>query len=104
VNKIILTIGAVAAVAVTAPVAAQSVHRQEHRQEQRIRQGERSGRLTRAEAQHLQMLEARVRRTEARMRRRGGGRLTWRERHRLEQMIRRDNAEIYRLKHNRRGY
>jgi len=38
------------------------------------------------------------------MRARRGGHLNWRERRRLEQMIRRDNAEIYRLKHNRRHY
>jgi hypothetical protein len=39
-----------------------------------------------------------------RMRDRTGGRLNSRERWRLEQMIRRDNAEIYRLKHNNRRY
>lgn len=103
-HKILLAITAVTAVGITAPVAAQSINRQQHRQEQRIRQGERTGRLTPAEARRVQMLEARVRRTEMRMRARTGGHLNWRERRRLEQMIHRDNAEIYRLKHNRRHY
>lgn len=103
-HKIILAITAVTAVGITAPVAAQSVDRQQHRQEQRIRQGERSGQLTPAEARRVHMLEAQLQRTELRMRARTGGHLNWRERRRLEQMIRRDNAEIYRLKHNRRRY
>ena len=103
-NKIFVAITAVAAVGIAAPVAAQSVNRQQHRQEQRIRQGERSGELTPAEARRVQMLEQEVRRTEMRMRARSGGRLNSRERGRLEQMIHRDNAEIYRLKHNRRRY
>ena len=100
-NKTILSIAVIAAVGAT-PAVAQSVNRQQVRQEQRIRQGERNGQLTPAEARRLQYLEAQVRRTEARMRWRSGGRLTYRERRRLEAMIRRDNAEIYRLKHNRR--
>lgn len=103
-HKIILAITAVTAVGITAPVAAQSVNRQQHRQEQRIHQGERSGQLTPAEARRVQMLEAQVHRTEMRMRARTGGHLNSRERRRLEQMIRRNNAEIYRLKHNRRHY
>lgn len=101
-TKSILTMISVAAVAIAVPAAAQSVDRQQVRQEQRIRQGERSGQLTPAEARRLHYLEARVRRTEARMRWRSGGRLTYPERRRLEAMIRRDNAEIYRLKHNGR--
>jgi hypothetical protein len=45
----------------------------------------------------------RLRRTEARMRWRNGGRLTPMERQRLRAMERRDSAEIYRLKHNYRN-
>jgi TolA-binding protein len=107
VKKTILAISIMAGVGAAAaavPAAAQNVHRQESRQEQRIRQGERTGRLTRAEASRLQYLEARVRRTEMRMRMRHGGRLTYAARRRLEAMIRRDNREIYRLKHNYRRY
>lgn len=103
-NKIILAITTVTAIGITAPAAAQNLNRQQVRQEQRIRQGERSGQVTPAEAHRLQFLEARVRRTEARMRWRHGGRLTYAERRRLEAMIRRDNREIYRLKHNYRRY
>lgn len=103
-NKIFVAITAVAAVGIAAPAVSQSVNRQQQRQEQRIRQGERSGQLTPSEAGRVQMLEERVRQTEMRMRDRTGGRLNSRERSRLEQMIRRDNAEIYRLKHNNRRY
>jgi len=107
VKKTIFAISIMAGIGTAAaavPAAAQTVHRHEMRQEQRIRQGERTGRLTPAEAQRLQYLEARVRRTEMRMRMRHGGRLTSAERRRLEAMIRRDNRAIYRLKHNYRRY
>jgi hypothetical protein len=107
VNKTIFAISMIAGMGVAAsavPAAAQNVHRQQVRQEQRIRRGEMTGRLTPAEARRLQFLEARVRRTEMRMRMRSGGRLTYAERRRLEAMVRRDNAAIYRLKHNGRRY
>jgi hypothetical protein len=100
---IIATAAAAASLAAT-PALAQSVHQREHSQEQRIRQGERSGRLTPAEARRLQYLEMRLHRTEARMRAENGGPLTRYERHRLQQMANRDSAEIYRLKHNYRRY
>lgn len=101
-KTMILAIAAAATTIGIAPAAAQTVHQREHRQEQRINQGVRSGQLTRAEAHRLRYLEARVRRTEARMRWRSGGRLTPRQRYRLRAMVRRDQAEIYRLKHNYR--
>lgn len=103
-KKFVIATAIVAASAIAVPAAAQTVNQREHRQEQRIRQGERSGRLTPAETRRLQMLEARLHRTEARLRWRSGGRLTAGERARLRQMERRDSAEIYRLKHNRRHY
>jgi hypothetical protein len=86
------------------PAAAQPVHQRERSQEQRIRQGERSGRLTPAEARRLQYLEARLHRTEARMRLENGGRLSPSERRRLQRMANADSAAIYRLKHNYRTY
>lgn len=101
-RTVLLALLAAATASVAVPASAQSVNQREHRQEQRIHQGERTGALTPREARRLQYLEARVRRTEARMRWRSGGRLTYPERRRLEAMIRRDNAEIYRLKHNGR--
>lgn len=102
-KKAILILTAIAAVGVSAPAIAQ-IHHREVRQEQRIRQGERSGQLTPAEARRLQFLEARLRRTEARMRMRHGGYLSMRERHRLMAMEQRDSAAIYRLKHNARTF
>lgn len=103
-KKTILALGALATVGVAVPAAAQSVNQRQYGQEHRIRQGERTGQLTPAEARRLQFLEMRLRRTEARMRWRSGGGLTWQERRRLRAMERRDNAEIYRLKHNYRRY
>lgn len=106
-KKTILAISIMAGIGTAAaavPAAAQNLHRYQANQEQRIRQGERSGSLTPAEARRLQYLEARVRRTEMRMRERSGGRLTYAERRRLDAMLHRDSAEIYRLKHNYRRY
>lgn len=103
-NKLFFAIAVLATAGVTVPAVAQQVDQRQHRQEQRIRQGERTGQLTPSEARRLQFLEMRLHRTEARMRWRSGGRLTWQERRRLQQMERRDNAAIYRLKHNARGY
>ncbi len=103
-KKLIIAAVGVAALGASAPVLAQSVHQREYQQEQRIRQGEASGQLTPYEARRLQYLEARLHRTEARMRWHNGGRLSPWQRRRLQQMANRDSAEIYRLKHNfRRG-
>lgn len=99
-RKLILGLGGLAALGVAVPATAQTVNQREHRQEQRIRQGERTGRLTPAETRRLQYLEARLRRTEARMRWEHGGRLTPRERARLQAMANRDSREIARLRHN----
>ena len=103
-RKLALGLAAVATTAIAIPATAQSINQREHRQEQRIRRGERTGQLTPAEARRLQFLQIRLRRTEARMRMRNGGRLSPRQRIRLREMERRDNAEIYRLKHNYRRY
>jgi uncharacterized protein HemX len=99
-----LLVAAVAALGTSGAAVAQTVHQRAASQERRIRQGERTGQLTPAEARRLQFLEARLHRTEARMRARNGGYLTPRERARLRAMERRDSEAIYRLKHNRRGY
>ena len=103
-RKLALGLAAVATTAIAIPATAQSINQREHRQEQRIRRGERTGQLTPAEARRLQFLQIRLRRTEARMRMRNGGRLSPRQRIRLREIERRDNAEIYRLKHNYRRY
>lgn len=103
-RKLALGLAAVATTVIAIPATAQSINQREHRQEQRIRRGERTGQLTPAEARRLQFLQMRLRRTEARMRMRNGGRLSPQQRIRLREMERRDNAEIYRLKHNYRRY
>ncbi len=104
VRKLILGMTATVVLGLTVPATAQSVEHRQSRQEQRIRHGERTGRLTAAEAHRLRSLEMRLRRTEARMRWRNGGHLTSQQRRRLRQMERRDSAQIYRLKHNARHY
>lgn len=103
-KRIILALVAAATALSAMPAAAQSVDRREVRQEQRIHQGERSGALTPREARRLQMREARLHRTEARMRWHDGGRLSPRQRHHLQRMENRDSRAIYRLKHNHRRY
>lgn len=103
-RKFIASLAAVAAIGTAVSASAQPVNQREARQEHRIRQGVRTGQLTPAEARRLRYLETRLHRTEARMRWRNGGRLSPAQRHRLQQMANRDNAAIYRLKHNRRSY
>jgi hypothetical protein len=103
-RKLIIVSAAIAVLGTSMPVVAQTIHQRERSQEQRIRQGERSGQLTPAEARRLQYLEMRLHRTEARLRRENGGRLSRWERRRLQQMADRDSAAIYRLKHNVRTY
>lgn len=103
-RKFILASAAIATIGSALPAAAQPVNQREHRQEQRIRRGEMTGRLTPAEARRLQFLEARLHRTEARMRWRNGGRLSAWQRRRLQQMASQDSAAIYRLKHNERSF
>jgi hypothetical protein len=99
-----LALASLATVGTAVPALAQHLDQRQYRQEQRIRQGERDGQLTPAEARRLQYMEMRLHRTEARLRWRNGGHLSWPERRRLQAMERRDSAEIYRLKHNYRTY
>ncbi|HYX47311.1 MAG TPA: hypothetical protein VE820_10890 [Sphingomicrobium sp.] len=103
-KRFVLASATIVILGTSMPAVAQSVHQRERLQEQRIRQGERSGTLTPAEARRLQYLEARLHRTEARMRYANGGRLSPWERRRLQRMANEDSAAIYRLKHNYRTY
>lgn len=100
----ILALASLAALGTAVPASAQHLDQRQYRQEQRIRQGEQNGQLTPAEARRLQYMEMRLHQTEARLRWRNGGHLSWQERRRLQAMERRDSAEIYRLKHNYRRY
>jgi hypothetical protein len=103
-RKLIIATAAIAVLGVSMPAVAQPINQRERSQEQRIRQGERTGQLTPAEARRLQYLEARLHRTEARMRYESGGRLSGWQRRRLQEMANADSAAIYRLKHNYRSY
>ena len=93
------------AIASVSPAAAQ-VDQRHYDQQRRIEQGERSGELTRHEAGRLEHQQARIDRTEARMRYRNGGHLNGYQRARLEQRENRASRNIYRQKHDRqyRGY
>ncbi len=71
------------------------------RQEVRIHRGVRSGQLTRGEAMRLQRGERHIRRMEWRAK--ADGRVTPRERARLNRAEDRQSARIWRLKHNRRA-
>jgi hypothetical protein len=93
--------------ALLAPAAAQakgtyhprSINARERREQQRIRQGERSGELTRSEAERLEAEQARIRVAEAYARRSGDG-LSAEERARLKRELNRSSRDIYRQKHD----
>ena len=101
-KTLILGLAAAASLAAALPVAAQPIDAREHNQTVRIEQGERSGALTRGEAARLDAREARLHRTEARVRFRHGGYLTSHARRVVARMENRDSHAIYRLKHNHR--
>ena len=84
-----------------APASAQ-VDRREDNQQHRIRQGIRSGALTPQEARRLERQQARIDRSEDRLRARNGGYLTPRERARLAHRQAHASRAIYRAKHNGR--
>lgn len=77
------------------------VDRREARQHLRIRQGFEHGQLTRVERRRLGAGQLRVRAMERRMK--ADGRLTVRERIRLNRALDRQSRVIYRLKHNGRS-
>ena len=75
------------------------INTREHHEQVRIRQGERSGELTRREAERLEAEQARIRVNEA-YARRSGGELTAKERARLERELNKASRDIYRQKHD----
>ena len=83
---------------------AQTVDQRHYDQQRRIEQGERSGALTPREARHAERQQGRIDRTEARMRDRHGGHLTYRDRLRLQHRENRASRHIWRAKHNGRAY
>lgn len=76
-----------------------NITRQEMNQERRIYQGVQSGQLTPWEFRRLENEQARLRAAETRMR--ADGRLSRKERDRLNRMLARSSQDIYALKHNR---
>ena len=77
-----------------------NINRREYYQRDRIRDGIRSGELTRGEAYRLINERRRIEAYERRSRL-DDGRLDYRERRRLDQMLDRSNRDIYREKHDR---
>ena len=75
------------------------VKQRERRQQQRIRQGMRSGRLTPQQARRLERGQARIHRTERRMKSKGY--LTAKNRRRLAKMQNRQSRAIYQAKHKK---
>ena len=75
--------------------------RREWRQQERIHRGVVSGQLTPREARHLRMGQRHIRRME--LRARADGRIGPRERVRLHRALDRQDARIWRLKHNGRA-
>ena len=80
-----------------------SINHREARQQKRIRQGIKSRELTAQEVYKLERRQAKIRMTEARYRR-SGGRLTWKERHKLQHQLNRSSRTIYKQKHDRQDY
>ena len=100
-TTILAALIAAAAATSALPAAAQVVQRQET-QAARIDQGVRSGELTAGETRHVEHQQARIARTDARMRARHGGVLTARNHAKLARMQNHASRTIYRAKHNAR--
>ena len=105
-KRITMIVMAVAIAVSLAGVAAaqpgtRGLDRRELRQQVRIHRGVANGRLTPREARHLRMGERHIRRME--LRARADGRVGPRERVRLHRALDRQDARIWRLKHNGRA-
>lgn len=102
--KSLIAAAALGLAALSALPAAAQVNAREYNQQRRIDQGVRSGALTPGEAGHLERQQGRIDRTEARMRAQNGGYLRPGQRARLQARQNRASRNIYRAKHNGRGY
>jgi len=87
--------------AVPAQRHATTINQRRENQQQRIGQGIRTGRIHARQGARLERREARIGRTEHRMRANHGGRLTRPDRVRLNHRLNRTSRAIYRAKHNR---
>ena len=79
-----------------------NIRERKHNQQTRIRQGERSGELTRGEARHIEKQEHALNREERHMREKDGGKLTAKNRAKLNRQQNHLSKEIYKDKHNDR--
>ena len=100
-TPVIAALLAAAAASAALPAAAQVVGRQ-NEQASRIDQGVRSGQLTPHETRHLERQQARIDRTDARMRARHDGMLTAHDHRVLAREQNHASRSIYRAKHNGR--
>jgi hypothetical protein len=100
-NQLVLVAAAAAALAlgaVSAQAGTPEMNRREALQRARIERGVQSGRLTRGEAKRLRRGERRLSRMDRRFGR--DGKYGPRERTRMHRALGRENARIWRLKHN----
>lgn len=91
---------ALMALSSTDSFAGKRADRRQHNQQKRIQQGNQSGQLTQGEANALQKGQAHVDRVEDRAM--ADGKMTLREKRRLEKAQDHQSKKIYRLKHNGR--
>lgn len=89
-------------VTLAAAPAEARINQRQDRQQVRIDRGISNGSLTARETARLERQQSRIASAEARDRA-DGGRLTWRERYRLEQRQDAASRNIYRQKHDRQG-
>jgi hypothetical protein len=75
------------------------VDRREDHQRDRIKQGIKNGELTKAEARHLRVEEARIRLIEAKAK--SDGQITTKEARQLDRRLDKTSRHIYRQKHDR---
>lgn len=99
-KRIIIALAAIGGLVATPALA--GVDARQHNQRDRIAQGWRSGALTPRETGSLARQQYRVGRAEARMR--SDGHFSYRERARIRARQDRASANIYRKKHNGRGW
>lgn len=80
-----------------------NINQRQQNQDKRIYQGIRSGELTPREAQRLENRDDRIDHQEAGYRK-SGGKLSYRERYRLERSLNRQSRDIYKQKHDNQTY
>ena len=97
---LVLAVATFTATVAAAQTATPRIDRREARQNARIHQGVRSGELTRGEAMRLRAGERHIDRIEDRAK--ADGRVTPRERARIDRAQNRESRQIWRLKHNDR--